>query len=229
MPGRALTDVHLELSPGRRLVVLGSSGAGKTTLLHALLGAVSPATGTVRVGDLDPFRPEDRTSVRRQTGIVLQSGDLVPRMRVRTAAVSGCSHLLDAAGWWALLRGRTPRPLEGRLAALAQEQGVEHLLDRQVHSLSGGERRRVALVRALLGEPLLLLADEPTAGLDPAGAMAAVDALLAQRTTLVVTTHDPAVAARFERVLALRAGRVVHDGAAPSAADMTALYARRNP
>ena len=93
--------------------------------------------------------------------------------------------------------------------------------------LSGGERQRVALVRALLGRPALLLADEPTAGLDPASAAAAVEALQAAGTTLVVTTHDPAVAARFGRVVALREGRVVHDGALP--ADLQPLYAVRPP
>lgn len=223
--GPALVDVQLDLRAGDHLVVLGSSGSGKTTLLHSLLGAGPAVAGSVRVGGLDPYDERDRTTVRRRTGIVLQGGDLVPRMRARTAAASGCSHLFGAAGWTALLRGRTPAELEPRLEQLAAEQGIGHLLDRRVGSLSGGERQRVALVRALLGRPALLLADEPTAGLDPGSASAAIEALQAQRgTTLVVTTHDPAVAARFPRVVALAAGRVVHDGPAP--VDLASLYTR---
>jgi len=221
--------VDLTLAAGDAVVLLGRSGAGKTTLLHALLGSGPRTAGSVRVGGLDPYDSSGRTAVRRGTGIVLQGGDLVPRLRARTAAVAGSSHLLGRSGWWALVRGRTPRALDDRLHALAAEQGVEHLLDRQVRALSGGERQRIALVRALLGEPALLLADEPTAGLDPRAAEAAVEALLAQRTALVVTTHDPAVAARFPRVVALRDGRVVHDGEPLAPEGMRALYAGAAP
>ena len=230
----AVDGVDVSLASGEQLVVLGSSGAGKTTLLHSLLGAGPRVQGDVSVGDLDPYDPTHRRSVRRNTGIILQGGDLVPRMRARTAAVSGCSHLFGRSGWWALARGHTPPPLRDRLTDLSDRQGVTHLLDRRVSELSGGERQRIALVRALLGRPGLLLADEPTAGLDPTRAAAAVEALLAHTrgaasTTLVVTTHDPAVAARFDRVLALREGRVVHDGPALSAGQVDELYARPVP
>ncbi len=225
----ALDGVDLRVASGERVVVLGPSGAGKTTLLHALLGDGPRERGDVRVGGRDPFDPAQRTAVRRSTGLVLQGGDLVPRQRVRTAAVTSASHRFGPAGWWAVTTGRTPPAVQQRLLHLATEQGVEHLLDRPVGTLSGGQRRRVALVRALLPDPGLLLADEPTTGLDPATAAGAVDALLRAPagTTLLVTTHDPAVAARFDRVLALRDGRVVHDGPAP--VDLTPLYAPAGP
>jgi len=223
----SLVGLDLDVAPGEAVVVLGRSGAGKTTLLHALLGAGPRTAGSVAVAGRDPYDAAQRRAVRRSAGLVLQGGDLVPGLRARTAAVTGSSHLLGGAGWWALARGRTPPALAGRLHELAGEQGVGHLLDRRVAELSGGERQRVALVRALLGRPALLLADEPTAGLDPAAAGAAVDALQASGTTLVVTTHDAGVAARFPRVVALREGRVVHDGAPP--ADLRSLYAAAAP
>lgn len=219
----ALADVDLLVGPGEQVVVLGRSGAGKTTLLHALLGAGPRDGGSVAVAGTDPYDPAGRRQVRRTAGLVLQGGDLVPGVRARTAAVSGCSHLLGRRGWWDLVRSRTPSVLAERLSRLADEQGVRHLLDRPVAELSGGERQRVALVRALLGGPRLLLADEPTAGLDPSSAAAAVEALQAAGTTLLVTTHDPAVASRFGRVVALHEGRVVHDGPPPG--DLRALYA----
>ena len=227
--GPALRGVDLVVAPGEAVVLLGRSGAGKTTLLHALLGAGPRTGGGVVVAGLDPYDPAARRAVRRATGLVLQGGDLVPGLRARTAAVSGVSHLVGPAGWWDLARGRTPRALEDRLHRLAAEQGVAHLLDERVGRLSGGERQRIALVRALLGDPALLLADEPTAGLDPRSADAAVQALQASGTTLVVTTHDLGVAARFPRVVALRAGAVVHDGAPPHEAHLRELYASGLP
>ena len=94
---RTLVDVDLEVAAGEQLVVLGSSGAGKTTLLHALLGAVPRSAGSVRVGGLDPYDPRGRTGVRRGTGIVLQGGDLVPRLAARTAAVEESDTAFDEA------------------------------------------------------------------------------------------------------------------------------------
>ena len=219
----SLAGVDLDVARGEQVAVLGRSGAGKTTLLHALLGAGPRTAGTVAVDGLDPYDPEQRTRVRRAAGLVLQGGDLVPGLRARTAALAGSSHLLGRAGWWALVRGQVPPALAGRLHGLAGEQGVGHLLDRRVADLSGGERQRVALVRALLGAPQVLLADEPTTGLDPVSAGAALDALQQAGPALLVTTHDPAVAARFGRVVALRAGRVVHDGPPPD--ELRSLYA----
>ena len=227
-PGRppALDGVSLALAPGEQVALLGPSGAGKSTLLRALLGAAPLSNGRVRVRGLDPYDDRDRQAVLRGTGTVLQGGGLVPGLSARTNVVSGASHLLDRGGWWAVLRGRTPGGLAARVHALAAAQGVEPLLDQPVSRLSGGQRQRVALVRALLSAPGLLLADEPTTGLDPSSATDAVGALREQRVTLLVATHDPAVAAAFDRVVGLRAGRVVHDGPPLAPRQAAALYAR---
>jgi len=216
----AVADLDLQVAPGERLALLGASGAGKSTLLRALLGAGPRIAGTVQVGGQDPFAGSCR-AVRRTTGLVVQGGDLVPGLSVRSNVLAGATHLLGAAGWWQLLRGRSVLP---RLEQLAAQQGLAGLLDVHVQQLSGGQRQRVALLRALLPAPALLLADEPTSGLDGPAAVRAVDALLGQEGALVVATHDPAVAARFDRVLVLRDGRLVHDGLRPAADDLAALY-----
>lgn len=227
-PGRAapaLDAVDLAVGPGEQVALLGPSGAGKSTLLRALLGAGPRRSGQVRVDGLDPYDRFQRRRLLRATGFLAQGGDLVPVLSARANILAGSSALLDARGWLALARGRVPAQLAGEVTALAEAQGVGELLDAPVERLSGGQRQRVAVVRALLGRPRLLLADEPTAGLDPRTAASAVSALLQQAVTLLVATHDPAVAARFGRVVALRAGRVVHDGPPLDAAAAEWVYA----
>jgi ABC-type phosphate/phosphonate transport system ATPase subunit len=221
----ALDAVGLALTPGDQVALLGPSGAGKSTLLRTVLGDGPVTAGSVRVDGLDPFDRRLQRRVRRAAGAVLQGADLVPSLSARANILAGASHLLDRSGWLGLARGRTPRALVDRVQDLATEQGVAELLDVPVERLSGGQRQRVAVVRALLGAPRLLLADEPTAGLDPTTATYAVDALLGQSVTVLVATHDPLVAARFGRVVALREGRVVHDGPPLSQEHARALYA----
>ena len=231
LPGhgaRALDGVTLRVRPGEQLALLGPSGAGKTTLVRALLGAVRPTGGAVSVGGLDPAASRaDLRAVRRRVGLVRQGGDLVPSLSTRANALAGVSHELGPAGWAALARGRVPATHAARLAALAAEHGLTALLDGPAGRLSGGQRQRVALLRALLGRPGLLLADEPTSGLDPGTASRALAALRGAPGTLLVATHDLAVARAFDRVVALRAGRVVHDGAGFDARDAEALYGVR--
>jgi ABC-type phosphate/phosphonate transport system ATPase subunit len=231
LPGhgaRALDGVTLRILAGEQVALLGPSGAGKTTLVRALLGAVRPMAGAVSVGGVDPTGSRaDLRAVRRRIGLVRQGGDLVPSLSARANALAGVSHELGPAAWLALARGRVPVTHATRLAALADEHGLGPLLDVPTGRLSGGQRQRVALLRALMGRPGLLLADEPTAGLDPGTASSALAALRGAPGTLLVATHDLAVARAFGRVVALRAGRVVHDGDGFDAGDAEALYGVR--
>lgn len=216
---RALSGVRLAVAEGEQVALMGRSGAGKSTLLRTMLGAVPTTAGTVRVGGLDPARPAQAHRIRRATGMLRQGGDLVGGVSARTNALMATSPTWRAADWLRVLRGRTPAVLADRLHALARAMGVEDCLDARVDQLSGGQRQRVALVRALLPNPRLLLADEPTAHLDPISAAAAVDGLLATGVTLVVATHDPEVARRFPRVVVLADGTVVADGPGVGALD----------
>jgi ABC-type phosphate/phosphonate transport system ATPase subunit len=215
--------VHLR--EGEQVALLGPSGSGKSTLLRALLGAV-PATGQVRVGGRDPYRGAvEARAVRAATGFVRQGNDLVLGVSARLNALMGTSAQWRMRDWMLALGGRTPRRHALTLNRLAAAHGIGECLAKQARHLSGGQRQRVALVRALLSGPRLLLADEPTSGLDPVTAVAAVDALRGVGTaeapvTLVVATHDLAVARRFPRILAIRAGTLIYDG--PTLDDETA-------
>ncbi|MGQ0841944.1 ATP-binding cassette domain-containing protein [Actinokineospora sp.] len=207
----------LHIAEGERVALLGPSGAGKSTLLRALLGAV-PIRGEVRVGALDPYRSErNARTVRAATGFVRQGNDLVLGLSARLNAIMGTSATWRWRDWPRALAGGTPPSLARRLDTLALSHGIADCLSQPARTLSGGQRQRVALVRALLGAPRLLLADEPTSGLDPVTAAAAVDALRDaddrdRPVTVVVATHDLAVARRFPRIVALRDGRLVYDG-----------------
>jgi ABC-type phosphate/phosphonate transport system ATPase subunit len=220
----------VSIAEGEQVALLGSSGAGKSTLLRALLGAV-PATGRVRVGGLDPYRStRDATTIRSGTGVVRQGNDLVLGVSARLNALMGTTAAWHARDWVRALTGRVPAPYQGRLEILAARHGIRSCLRQTARELSGGQRQRVALVRALLGQPRLLLADEPTSGLDPVTAEAAVDALRTAGTngdppvTVVVATHDLAVARQFPRVLAMRDGRLAYDGATLDESTTAGIY-----
>ncbi|MPZ87439.1 MAG: ATP-binding cassette domain-containing protein [Nitriliruptorales bacterium] len=223
---RALDGVTLRLAAGEQVALLGPSGAGKTTLLRALLGAVPAGGGAVRVGGLDPWGPQGEVlRLRRACGVVRQGSDLILSLSARTNAVMGTAWTWRPGDWLAVARGHPPARWAGRLRELAARHGVDDCLAAPAWQLSGGQRQRVALLRALLPDPRLLLADEPTAGLDVATGAAAVDALMGcDDATLVVSTHDLDVARRFPRIIALREGRLVHNGADLGPEAAAALY-----
>ena len=206
--GRPLTvldGVTFSVPAGATCAIVGPSGSGKTTLLGLCAGLDRPTRGTVRLAgvDLGPLDEDARAALRAEAvGFVFQSFRLLPTL---TAA--------ENVAVPAELRGDR----DARAAALDLLDRVG-LSDRAGHypaQLSGGEQQRVALARAFAGRPRLLFADEPTGNLD-AETGERVERLLFDLnreagTALVVVTHDPELAARCERTIALRAGRVVED------------------
>ena len=208
--GRPLTvldDVSFDLAPGATCAIVGPSGSGKTTLLGLCAGLDRPSSGTVAlVGEPLAALDEDaRAAVRaRAVGFVFQNFRLLPTL---TAAENVAIPLE--------LRGESGAPAVA--AELLERVGLADRAGHYPTQLSGGEQQRVALARAFAGRPALLFADEPTGNLD-AETGARVEALLFELnqeagTALVVVTHDAELAARCQRTISLRGGRVVRDTA----------------
>jgi lipoprotein-releasing system ATP-binding protein len=202
-----LRGVDLDVYAGEMLCIVGASGAGKSTLLHCIGTLDVPTTGSIRVAGEEVTRlPSTRLAeLRNRTiGFVFQFHHLLPEFNaIENVAMPG------------LVQGRPRREVETRAHALLEEVGLAPRALHRPGELSGGEQQRVALARALLLEPKLLLADEPTGNLDSATSAQIHDLFFAinkQRgTTIVVVTHNPALAASMPRVVTLRDGRVETD------------------
>jgi len=198
-----LTGVSLAIARGETVAVMGASGAGKSTLLALLAGLDEPTSGEVRLADNDLTRLDEdgRAAVRaRHVGFVFQSFHLVPSL----TAVENVMLPLELAG-----RG------DARAAALEvlARVGLAERVGHYPRQLSGGEQQRVAIARAFVTRPDVLFADEPTGNLDAATGERIMELLFGLNaetgTTLVLVTHDQALAARCGRVIRLDAGRIV--------------------
>ncbi len=207
-PGSAveiLRGIDLAVPHGQTVALLGPSGSGKSSLMAVLSGLERASGGTLQVAGSD-FATLDEdglaTARRGRIGIVLQAFHLLPTM----TALENVMTPLELAG----LPDARSRARD-ELAAV----GLDHRLDHYPTQLSGGEQQRVAIARALAARPPLVFADEPTGNLDTATGEAIMDLLFARRAetgaTLVVITHDTALAARCERVVTLADGRIASD------------------
>ncbi|MEB3306929.1 MAG: ATP-binding cassette domain-containing protein, partial [Cyanobacteriota bacterium] len=223
-----LDGVSLRLDPGERVALLGPSGAGKSTLLAVANGLLRPDRGAV-LWDGQPPAPGRRRRRRQQAriGTLWQDLRLIEELSVQQNLNAA---RLASWGWGrALLNLLLPLETAANAAALAAVDLPADLLEQPVTALSGGQRQRVAIARLLRQEPLLLLADEPLASLDPRLA-AEVLALLQQQAAapraLLLSLHRPDLLAGFDRVIALRQGRLVLDAPAPAvdAAMVRQLY-----
>ncbi len=199
---RVLDGADLDVGAGELVSILGRSGSGKSTLLHLLGGLDRPDAGTIEVaGELLHGRGE-RALARargRHIGLVFQFFHLIPELSAQDNV---------------LLPTRLPGARAGgrrRAAELIDELGLSPVADRLPHTLSGGEQQRFALARALVNDPEVVLADEPTGNLDRSAARGVIELLRSlpgERRAVVLVTHDPEAGAAADRVLTLRDGRL---------------------
>lgn len=202
-PVSVLKGVDLDIAAGESLAILGASGSGKSSLMAVLSGLERASGGSVSVGGVD-FGSLDEDGLakarRGRIGIVLQAFHLLPTMT-------------------ALENVAVPLELDGaddafsRAAAELEAVGLGHRMDHYPAQLSGGEQQRVAIARAVAPRPAILFADEPTGNLDASTGASVIELLFdrqrAAGATLLIITHDPALADRCERVIEMRDGRII--------------------
>ena len=207
-PVAALDGVSLRIDPGEFVAITGTSGSGKSTLMHLVGCLDTPTSGRVSVAGEDVSTAGSDRLARlrnRSIGFVFQAFNLLPRLDVQR----NIELPLVYAGVSAVERRR-------RAAAAAAQVNLTDRLTHRPSQLSGGQCQRVAVARALVNDPALILADEPTGNLDSANGadvLRLLATLHAAGRTIVLVTHDPAVAARAARVVELHDGRVIKDTA----------------
>jgi lipoprotein-releasing system ATP-binding protein len=203
-PLRVLDGITFSLKGGEALAIMGPSGSGKSTLLHILGTLERPTSGSVRLGDVDPFALLDDGLARfrnERIGFVFQDHHLLPQ----------CSTLENVL-IPSIPRSESKGSAMSRARALLERVGLANRLDHRPAELSGGERQRVAIARAYINHPSLILADEPTGNLDRKTASLVADLFFelqrSEGATMVVVTHSLELAARFEHRAELVDGKL---------------------
>ncbi|WP_108946202.1 lipoprotein-releasing ABC transporter ATP-binding protein LolD [Shewanella halifaxensis] len=202
---QVLHDVDLQVFKGEQLAIVGSSGSGKSTLLHIMGTLDSPSSGSVTMlgEDLYKLSSARQAQIRNENlGFIYQFHHLLPEFTA-----------LENVSMPALIQGQSRKQVEAKASALLERVGLSHRLKHTPAEMSGGERQRVAIARALINDPKLVLADEPTGNLDAKSGEAVyqlITELAAQLgTAFVVVTHDQKLAARMDRQLHMKDGRLI--------------------
>ncbi len=216
----ALKDITLTVKRGEFVAVMGASGSGKSTLLHVIAGLTRPDEGRVLVDGQDLSTLSDRSLTlfrRRHIGLVFQTFNLIPTLSAQENVMLP------------ILAGGRDGNAQQRLQGLLDRLGLAERRRHRPDALSGGEQQRVAIARALIGQPSIILADEPTGSLDSVTGQSICRLLRQlcreQGRTIVVVTHEPAVAAWSERIIVLKDGCLLTEFPTDEFRDLHALAA----
>jgi putative ABC transport system ATP-binding protein len=200
----ALADIDLHVAQGEFLAIMGPSGCGKSTLLNILGTVDRPTGGAYLFGDRDLATMNEAAlaQMRAETlGFVFQSFNLIDELTIAENVELGLTYRKNGAG-----------DRKGRVAAAMDRVGISHRARHFPHQLSGGQQQRAAIARAIVGNPKLILADEPTGNLDTengAQVMGILESLNAEGATIVMVTHSPAHADAAARRIDMLDGRIV--------------------
>ena len=202
----ALQDVNVHIEPGEFVFVVGPSGAGKSTFIKMLFREVLPTTGSIFVNGVDilSLTPKEIPFLRRQLGIIFQDYRLLPDRTV-FENVAFAMQVIEAPH----------RKIKRQVLNVLDLVGLRHRANAYPNELSGGEQQRIAIARAIVNDPVFVIADEPTGNLDPETSwdiMEIFKEINASGTTIVMATHDKEVVdAMGKRVIAIEKGRIVRD------------------
>ena len=202
----ALQDVNVHIEPGEFVFVVGPSGAGKSTFIKMLFREVLPTTGSIFVNGVDilSLSPKEIPFMRRQLGIIFQDYRLLPDRTVYEN-VAFAMQVIEAPH----------RKIKRQVMNVLDLVGLRHRANAYPNELSGGEQQRIAIARAIVNDPVFVIADEPTGNLDPETSwdiMEIFKEINASGTTIVMATHDKEVVdAMAKRVIAIEKGRIVRD------------------
>lgn len=202
---QALSDVSFSVETGEYVAIMGESGSGKTTLLNILAALDQPTSGKVFLDgkDLTMVKEREIAAFRRDNlGFVFQDFNLLDTFSLK-----------DNIFLPLVLAGKSPKEMELRLTPIAEQLGITHLLEKYPYEVSGGQKQRAAVARALISKPKLILADEPTGALDSKstdGLLDVFSAIHATGQTILMVTHSTKAASRADRVLFIKDGVLFH-------------------
>lgn len=200
-PTTILKQLAFNLYAQESIAILGASGSGKSTLLHILGGLDQPTSGTVRLLDheLQACNNQQLTQIRSQyIGFVYQFHHLLPELS-----------LMENVAMPLLIQGETAKRAKEQALSILTTLGLVERAHHRPSYVSGGERQRTAVARAMITQPRFILADEPTGNLDNANAHRLIDVLLSQTASVVVVTHDHTIARRMDKQLKLENGQLI--------------------
>lgn len=202
---QALSDVSFSVETGEYVAIMGESGSGKTTLLNILAALDQPTSGKVFLDgkDLTMVKEQEIAAFRRDNlGFVFQDFNLLDTFSLK-----------DNIFLPLVLAGKSPKEMELRLNPIAEQLGITHLLEKYPYEVSGGQKQRAAVARALISKPKLILADEPTGALDSKstdGLLDVFSAIHATGQTILMVTHSTKAASRADRILFIKDGVLFH-------------------